>query len=185
MGIKVIPLFKEVYDEYIRDSQDELNPPDEAQCRTLLFPSRLWRAAFKEENKYRLDPHGLKKELKRIHKKSAHFESHCRAHGLNLTMVYLAAQKCNSLFLQTDGEFFWFFKKMKLIHREKSFLFTHAGLDNHISKIIKNSGIKKTNFFYKKLRKRRFRNAYYNRRKNCIRRNDLRSFLTSLCLWYS
>lgn len=169
MGSKVIPLLKEVYHEYLIGSKAAINPPPVEQCRSLLFPSRQWQAQFLEANKKRLNQEALELELKKLHNKWQSFEADCLEHGLSLGMVYLAAQKCQDLFLEPAGEFFWFFNKMKLIHREKSFLFTHAGLDNSITKTLQKSGIKKVNKLFKKLLNKDLCQFYYGSVANMMR----------------
>lgn len=169
MGIKVIPLLKEVYLQYLESHQEALTSPTAEQCRQLLFPSKNWQAAFLKANKDRLDPAALELELRKILKKWDSFEANCLAQGLTLEMAYLAAQKCHELFLQPDGEFFWFFDRMKLIHREKSFLFTHAGLDNKITKVLQKSGIKKVNKLFKKQLHKDLCRFYYGSVANMLR----------------
>lgn len=151
MGKKVLPLLKEVYYEYLYQTEAVLNSPSMEYCRRVLLPSEQWQEQFVQTNKDHLSNEALVLELKKIHTKWVNFESDCLDHGLTLIMAYQAAQKCHSLFLEPDGEFYWFFDKMKLVHREKSFLFTHAGLDNKITKTLKKSGVKKVNKLYKKM----------------------------------
>ena len=169
MGKKVLPLFKEVYNEYICNTQSVPRPPSLAFCRKALFPSKKWPTTFIAANKAQLTPSALELELKKIHKKWANFESDCLEYGLNLSMVYQAAQKCHSLFIEPDGEFYWFFNKMKLIHRENSFLFIHAGLDNKITKVLKKSGIKKVNKLYQSLLHEDLCQFYYGTLANLLR----------------
>lgn len=169
MGNKVLPLFKEVYQEYLADTHEAANLPSAEYCKKQLFPSEQWQNYFTQSNKERLMPRALQREIKKIHHKWQHFESACRQHELSLPMVYLAAKKCYSLFMEMDGEFFWFFNEMKLLHREKSILFTHAGIDNKISRILKSSGIKKTNQLYKELLHKDLCYFYYGSVANALR----------------
>jgi len=169
MGIKVIPLLKEVYNDYLLGTKEAVKTLSDEQCRRLLFPSKQWQGQFIKANKKHLNPEAMEIELKKLHEKWDNFESDCLDHGLNLEMAYQASQKCHALFLQPDGEFFWFFNKMKLIHREKSFLFTHAGLDNKITKVLQKSGIKKVNNLFKRLLTKDLCQFYYGSVANMIR----------------
>ena len=54
------------------------------------------------------------------------------------------------LFLDRKGEFAWFFNNMELTHREGSFLFLHAGLDDRIAGVIQNMGLKALNRMFRK-----------------------------------
>lgn len=169
MGKKVIPLLKEVYNEYLIGSQEALNPPSEEQCRKRLFPSKQWHKTFKKSTRNTLHADVMQREVNNIQKKWEHFESLCYQQGLSLSMAYLAAKKCQALFLQPEGEFYWFFNKMQLIYRDKSFLFTHAGLDDEIAAIIQQAGIKKVNRIYKKLIRNDLCHFYYGVFANMLR----------------
>ena len=148
MGVKVLPLFKEIYDEYIVDNSEFALQASLKFCQQSVFPSTQWKQKFIQASRDRMSSKALSKELKRLHKKQQHFESDCLEHGLSLPMVYQAAEKCYSLFLEPQGEFYWFFDTMKLIHRESSFLFLHAGIDDKFSKILQKSNIDKINQLY-------------------------------------
>ncbi|MCW8931715.1 MAG: metallophosphoesterase [Gammaproteobacteria bacterium] len=169
MGKKGLPLLKEVYNEYLNNNQVKDNLLTLDFCRQALFPPEEWQEHFIENNKERMSLDAIELELSKVNKKLKSFESDCLDHGLNLIMVYQAAQKCKALFLDPKGEFYWFFNKMKLIHREKSFLFTHAGLDNKITKKIKKSGIKKINQKYKSMLDENLCQFYYGSMANLLR----------------
>ena len=169
MGSKVLPLFKEVYNDYLKDCAEILTLPSEQFCRETLFPSHDWQEKFIQANQERLCSKRLEKELRKIRKKQTNFEADCLSYGLTLPMVYLAAKKCYLLFMEPEGEFYWFFNSMKLVHRENSFLFTHAGIDNKITKVIKKSGIKKVNQLYKKLLNKDLCEFYYGYVANLLR----------------
>lgn len=169
MGKKVLPLLKEVYYKYLYNTSEVLNPPSLEDCRQALFPSEQWQEQFVQTNKSILSPEAMASELKKIHKKWLNFESDCLDHGLSLIMAYQSAQKCHALFLEPNGEFYWFFNKMTLIHRENSFLFTHAGLDNKITKILKKSGVKQVNRMYQTLLNEDLCQFYYGTVANMLR----------------
>lgn len=169
MGKKVLPLLKEVYDEFIDNTEAENHSLSLDFCRQKLFPGNNWQAEFIQINKEQLSQEVIELELKKINKKWKNFESDCQEFGLDLLMVYQAAIKCQHLFLKPDGEFYWFFTKMKLVHQEESFLFLHAGLDNKITKVVKKSGIKHLNILYKKFLNQDLCQFYYGMVANLIR----------------
>lgn len=129
MGPKAVPLLREVYQQYLAGSGLEGVPPL-SECREQLYPSANWFKAFPQLAADVIPAKAVAKELKGMHKKMACFEACCAEAGMDLRQVYATAIKCRELFLQPDGEFAWFFDSMQLIHREGSFLFVHAGLDD-------------------------------------------------------
>jgi hypothetical protein len=60
-------------------------------------------------------------------------------------MVYAAALKWQQLFLHRHGEFYWFFKNMRIAQRRGSFLFIHAGLDDRVADLISEEGVRNLN----------------------------------------
>lgn len=142
MGNKAISLFQEVYAEYLAPQDAPLaGVPGRKACRRRLFPDDGWFEAFPAMARGRLTDRAIDKELARLRKKVASFEASCEKAGLTLRQVYAAAQKLRELFLRPEGEFAWFFQAMQLAHREGSFLFVHAGLDDRIARQIEDEGI--------------------------------------------
>lgn len=150
MGKKVIPLFKEVFDQYLADSQWDREIPNEDACREALFPSDAWFENFPFYAAGFLTPEGIEREISKLRKKADSFESHCAKSGLSLQQVYAAAMKCRSLFLKPSGEFGWFFRRMQLVKKRGSFLFLHAGLDDAMAELLANHGTKHANRAFKK-----------------------------------
>ncbi len=148
-GQKIIPLLKEVWDEYLADGQALKGVPNKKKCKKRLYPRESWFEEFPEMAEGRLNPYQVKRELTRIRKKYDTFESKCRQAGLNLRQVYAAVQKWKDLFLQKDGEFYWLFKLMRLSYRNGSLLFIHAGLDNKTAKELSRVGVKDLNRRFK------------------------------------
>jgi hypothetical protein len=170
MGVKVLPLFKEVYEQYIAKNTGQFDKkPSKQWCKKKLFPDANWEKLFIKSYGGQLNAKALTRELKSINKKQHKFEAQCRDMGLTLTKVYLAAKKCYELFLKPDGEFYWFFDSMKLIHREKSFLFTHAGIDDHNCQLLNQKGVKSINQLYKQQIKSDLGQFYYGRIANLLR----------------
>lgn len=170
MGAKVVPLLREVYDIYLKDKKHPLkHVPDKKKCKKLLFPSAHWLEEFPDIARQGLSDAAIKREMSRIKHKLSRFEDTCARAGLSLRMVYAAAYKCKQLFLKPKGEFAWFYKRMQLVHREKSFLFTHAGLDDRVARIIEKKGIKYLNKQFKKQLNKNLFKFYYGPLANMIR----------------
>lgn len=150
MGKKVIPLFKEVFDQYLAGTKWDRGVPSEEACRSALFPGQAWFENFAFYAAGYLTDEGIDREIGKMTKKASGFEAHCLQAGLSLPQVYAAAMKCRSLFLAKSGEFSWFFRKMKLIKKRGSFLFLHAGIDDHMAQILEKRGVKYANRAFKK-----------------------------------
>lgn len=150
MGKKVVPLFKEVFDQYLADTQWDREIPSEAACRKALFPSAAWFENFPFYAAGFLTPEGIDREISKMESKAQSFEAHCSKVDLSLQQVYAAAMKCRSLFLKESGEFGWFFRRMQLVKKRGSFLFLHAGLDDKMAELLANHGVKHANQAFKK-----------------------------------
>ena len=150
MGAKVLPLFKEVFERYLAHKNWDKHIPDAQSCKQRLFPRPNWAQAFPDYAKGKLSDSAIEKEVQRLQKKMSKFDHHCEELGLDVRMVYAAAQQCQKLFLKKGGEFSWFFRKMQLAYKKGSFLFVHAGLDDAISQQIRQQGIRDLNRQFKK-----------------------------------
>ncbi|WP_111979931.1 metallophosphoesterase [Algibacillus agarilyticus] len=169
MGTKVIPLLKEVQQEFVTDTDYEQITLTEQECKAELFPRDNWCEAFSEAVKTRLSGKAIENEIKKTSKKINGFEASCAKYDLTMRDVYVIAQKCQQLFLTKSGEFSWFFKKMQLIYKQASFVFVHAGLDDKISKLIDKKGIKKINKMYQKQTQSDLFTFYYGVVANVLR----------------
>ncbi|WP_111493716.1 metallophosphoesterase family protein [Marinobacter bohaiensis] len=150
MGRKVVPLFREVFDQYLVNTNWSRGMPSEAECRQALFPDEDWFENFPYFAAGFLTAEGIDREIGKMAVKSREFEAHCTDAGLSLQQVYAAAMKCRSLFLKDSGEFHWFFRKMRLVKQRGSFLFLHAGLDDHMAELLAKRGVKHANRAFKK-----------------------------------
>lgn len=169
MGPKAVPFLKEISDEYLQGKRALDGVPGTRECRRRLFPRKRWYREFPKLARWTLNEQGLERELKRMRKKQDVFEASCARAGLSLRMVYAAARQWRRLFLRPKGEFHWFFHEMKSVHREGSFLFIHAGLDDQTADIVTREGVKHLNRqFYKQLREDLFE-FYYGPVANTIR----------------
>jgi len=170
MGRKVVPLFREVFDQYLANSQWQKGMPSEAECREALFPDDEWFDNFPFYAAGFLTAEGIDREMSKMKTKTQSFEQHCTNAGLSLQQVYAAAMKCRSLFLKNSGEFSWFFRKMRLIKQRGSFLFLHAGLDDRMAQLVARRGVKHANRAFKKnLMTQNLFNFYYSPLANTFR----------------
>lgn len=168
MGPKVVPLLREVYDRYLAvDGGPELL--SRKACRKLLYPSDDWFEVFPRKAAGVMSAIAIDKELKRMAKKVEGFEAACLAEGLTLPMVYATAEKCRELFLEPRGDFAWFFNQMQLVHREGSFLFIHAGLDDCIASLLATHSEAYLNQLYRDQVEKDLFNFYYGPLANTMR----------------
>jgi hypothetical protein len=169
MGPKAVPFLREICDEYLQGKRALQGIPDNRTCRRKLFPRKRWFREFPQLARWDLHEDQLQRELQRMQKKYDGFEKSCTRAGLSMRMVYAAARKWQALFLQHKGEFHWFYRRMKAVHRERSFLFIHAGLDDHSAALISDKGIRHLNrLFHEQLEQDLF-DFYYGPVANVVR----------------
>ena len=170
MGKKVIPLFREVFDQYLTNTQWHQGVPSEDECRRILFPDNDWFQTFPFYAAGFVTADGIDREMRKMESKIRNFEEYCAIAGLSLQQVYAAAMKCRSLFIKESGEFSWFFRKMQLVRKRGSFLFLHAGLDDHMAELLARRGVKHVNkAFRKNLMGQHLFNFYYSSLANTFR----------------
>jgi len=136
MGAKAIPFLCEIRDEYLLGAQALKGIPDEQTCMNRIFPTENWWQKFPEMASWVMPPASIAREMGKIKQKADKFESLCSEAGLTLREAYAAAIKWQQLFLLQGGEFYWFFKRMRLAYRKGSFLFIHAGVDDRIATML-------------------------------------------------
>jgi UDP-2,3-diacylglucosamine pyrophosphatase LpxH len=169
MGSKVIPMLREIVDEYLQDKTALKGVPPTRTCRRILYPSKRWFTAFPKMASWVMPEKRMTKELKRLGEKIDAFEADCEAAGLSLRHVYAAVMKWQQLFLRPGGEFSWFFKRMKLAYRQGSFLFVHAGIDDRMAKLINRKGIRYINREFRDSIEDEIFEFYYGPMANLIR----------------
>jgi len=148
-GPKMVPFLKEVWEQYLHNGKGLRGVPDSRDCRRILYPSKNWSQRFPFHASWLMPDREVKRELKRMQYKQARFEKECDKAGISIRMAYAAAMKWRRLFLHRNGEFAWFFRDMELTHRQGSFLFLHAGLDDRIARIIHDKGLKALNQMFR------------------------------------
>jgi hypothetical protein len=169
MGPKVVPFLAEIRDNYLQGKGALRGVPDTRECRRRLYPPQSWFDEFPQQAAWSMPESTIEREVGKLRNKMETFEADCAEAGLSLRMVYAAVNKWHELFLQPKGEFAWFFRDMKIGHREGSFIFVHAGIDDRIAKLLSEKGIKHIN---RKFRKVLFKDPfdfYYGPMANIIR----------------
>ena len=144
MGRKSIPLFQEIFDEYLQDSPAESFLPDD-EVRAQLFPPESWFSDFPNTVESLIRPQKIEKEVRRIREKMIELTQQCEASGMSLGMVHAAFEKARELFLRPGGEFHWYFERTRLAWRSGSFLFIHAGVDDKAARWIRHEGLEGLN----------------------------------------
>jgi len=170
MGPKIVPLLREVHEEFLAGKPNALKGiPGKRECRRILYPSSAWFEEFPRAAAWLMPEKAIKRELVRLRKKIDDFADACDTIGLSLRDVYATAQKCRQLFLEPKGEFAWFFARMQLTYREGSFLFIHAGLDDRICSLIEDRGIGHLNRQFRNQIKHDLFEFYYGPLANAMR----------------
>lgn len=148
-GQKIIPLLQEIWADYLAPHDGLKDIPSAKHCRAALYPRESWFDDFPAVACDHLNAQQIKRELSRIEKKYQTFEQKCEKAGLSLRQVYACVQKFRALFLEKDGEFYWFYKRMRLAYQSGSFLFLHAGLDNVMARQLNTGGAKSLNRLFR------------------------------------
>lgn len=169
MGPKVVPLLKEIHEQYIEGKESLNGVPGKSECRRKLYPSKHWFEEFPKEAAWLMPDQSIERELVRMRKKVESFEDACNDAGLSMRDVYATAHKCRELFLEPKGEFAWFFREMQLLCHEGSFLFIHAGLDDRITSLIEEKSIDYLNRLFRKQIKHDLFEFYYGPLANTMR----------------
>lgn len=169
MGAKVIPLLKEIQENYLTGNNSLRDIPDTDECRRRLYPSASWFEDFPQQAKWLMPEKAIAKELKRLTEKTRDFEQDCVKAGLSLRMVYAAALTWQELFLQPKGEFYWYFKDMRLLLKKGSFLFVHAGIDDRVARLINKNGAKYINKQFREHVQEGMSEFYYGPFANSVR----------------
>lgn len=167
-GPKILPLLKEIRDAYITPKKLKKIPSTKT-CRRHLFPSKQWFTDFPHAAKGVIKSSQIKREIQRVTKKMHRFEAACHQHGLTLREVYAAALKWQDLFLSPNGEFAWFFQKLRLGYQAGAFLFVHAGVDNTLAGLLFKGGIKPINQMFRAALKNPSFDFYYGSLCNSVR----------------
>jgi len=131
MGSKTMPLLHEIWQRRLANKPETLSAvPSKKECRQRLLPRPEWPEHFKRVMANKLSEAAMDREIQRILEKRETFKSAYKTLGMGLRQVYAAAQEAHRMFIQPRGKYAWFLPNLKLVAREGSFLFAHAGLDD-------------------------------------------------------
>lgn len=169
MGQKSIPLFKEIYFKYLHKKLNEDELLSDEEVRERLFPSQKWFDNYAKLMDGKIPPKKIAKETTRIKEKIAEVETYLKRIGLKLGHLYATVSKAQAIFLKKNGDYNWFFKEMKVIHQEGSFLFVHAGLDDFSADWLEQIGIKGVNQKFQQMMKEDVFNLYHGHVGNLFR----------------
>ncbi|WP_421979620.1 metallophosphoesterase [Roseibium sp.] len=150
MGKKVLPLLREVFDRHVDWDREKREMPDEETCLRLMIPGRKWTRTFPKMAARHLNESAVRKEMRRLKKKTEKFADHAREAGMSVRQLYAAALACRDLFVEPAGRYAWFFKSMKAVHQSGSLLFVHAGVDDSMAALISAKGIAHVNRRFRK-----------------------------------
>lgn len=170
MGRKTVSLFKEIFDQYKLATQ--VPTLTNAEAIAALSPNASWYTEFKDYADIVLTEKQLKKELKQIHKKQIDLFDACLEVGLEPKQLHQTIKFAQRLFIDPNGEFAWFFKELKLLHRSGNYLFCHAGLDDSIAQQLAqtdHSADKLNRRFEHALRTGKIFQIYYSSMGNVVR----------------
>ncbi len=169
MGKKSVPLFKEILEAHPPSAAARDAAPSEAELRRLMFPPESWFTDFPRAAHGLINEIKLKKELVRIREKIRELSDKVHELGLTLRDLYLAVSACREHFLGPEGEFTWFFERMRLARRWGSFLLVHAGVDDKAAAIIGREGVEGLNQRFDALRRSDLFELYHGPIGNCFR----------------
>ncbi|MCB9464017.1 MAG: metallophosphoesterase [Candidatus Eisenbacteria bacterium] len=151
MGKKSIPLFREIYEQYVLPNRDDYEFPSDEDVRAELFPDAAWFENFAAAAGDLVSPAKMEREVRRIREKIVELGEAADQAGLSLGMVHAATVAAKRLFLEPDGEFAWFFQEMQLARQAGSFLFVHAGVDDKVARWIRDEGVAGVNARFRDL----------------------------------
>lgn len=150
MGKKVLPLLHEIFEKHVNGKKTLDGIPDEKACLELMLPGKKWAKHFPAAAERYLNEAAIRKEMRRLKKKTEKFADHAREAGLSVRQLYAAALACRELFIEPDGQYAWFFQTMKAVHKSGSLLFVHAGIDDSMASQIATRGIAHVNRRFRK-----------------------------------
>lgn len=161
MGKKAISLLAEIYQE----NGEHPNPQFQAS-----FVDAQWSKAFKTRAKKHLDKKLIKKEILDLHTKQQKMNQAWLKKFNHRDQLDHAVSWAVELFLTPEGEFYNFFRQLKLLHTEGCFLFSHAGIDDCLANLIHQGKIDQINLsFQQKLRQSALFDIYYGALGNAFR----------------
>jgi len=161
MGKKAIALLAEIYHE----NGDHPNPEYQA-----YFVDSKWSKAFNLRAKKYLNKKIIKKEILDLHAKQDKMNQAWLKRFNSREQLDHAVSWAVELFLTPQGEFYNFFRQLKLLHTEGCFLFSHAGIDDCLANMIHQGKMDQINLtFQHKLHQSSLFDIYYGALGNAFR----------------
>lgn len=161
MGKKAISLLAEIY-------QEKGNHPNPKHQH--YFVDADWSKNFKKHAKKHLNKKLIKKEVVQLHEKQDKMHGAWLKEFSSTEQLDHAVSWAVDLFLTPNGEFYHFFRQLKLLHTEGSFLFSHAGIDDCLANLIHQGKIDQINHsFQQKLDQAQLFEIYYGTLGNAFR----------------
>ena len=140
MGAKAVPFLKEICEKYPAAVKRRVKTITEKESAKNLYPQKIWWQQFPDLANWVMPKATIERELGKIEKKTARFEQVLESYQLTLKQAYAAALIWQDLFLEAQGKYHWFFKRLRLASRKGSFLFVHAGLDDRTCTMLNEYG---------------------------------------------
>lgn len=161
MGKKAIKLLAEIYHE----KGVHHNPEHQAQ-----FVNQNWCKYFKKAAKKQLHKKLIKTEVMQLQLKQAQMQRAWLKKFDHITQLNDAVNWAVDMFIKPSGEFYHFFRQLKLLHIEGSFLFSHAGIDDYLANLIHQGQLDQINLtFQQKLNQIQLFELYYGPLGNAFR----------------
>lgn len=168
MGRKAASLFAEVYQQYCAHMPLPKTPA--SWIENSLMPDDEWFELFPQYACNFMTHKEMKKEIKQIRKKRIDFIKAWREYGYDWQHLALAVEQTKRLFIESDGEFYWFFQNLELMQRHGSYLFCHAGVDDRIIHRMQDEGMERINqAFNTQLQQGKIFEIYYSELGNVVR----------------
>ena len=149
LGSKIMTMCTELLNEYPLSSEEKADLPSEEACLSRLLLDDQWYFHFRQEARSHLSDLQIETELTQLRSRERRFISAAKKAKLSMQQIYAALKRWAQLFLEPTGEFHWFTKLQQLGCRRGSFIFIHAGCDNHMAIRLATDGIERLNEEYR------------------------------------
>ncbi|WP_239520583.1 metallophosphoesterase [Pseudooceanicola aestuarii] len=168
MGRKILPALREVRDRFVT-AEDLAALPDEAACAARLRPGADWALRFAQVARADLSRRAIAKEIIKLNEKLAKLDREMTRAGLSHRDTLAAVLKCQEIFFDPGGPYFWFYDKMDVVARIGSLLFVHAGLCDATCELLATQGPAAVNARYRTAGQRATLGFYFGPLANLVR----------------
>ena len=169
LGSKVMPFCVELLSEYPLSSAEKATLPSDEYCAQRLLPSHDWHIAFSQAAKPYLSDSQIDTEISRLASRKQRFFNAAQAAHLSMQDIYAALLRWRQLFLEPQGEFYWFTQQQQLLCRRGSFIFLHAGCDDVMVKRLTTEGVDVLNHEFSQARQGDAFQLYFSHLGNMLR----------------